>query len=103
MTGKQSERLYVEREVGRRSLGPELHDLRRWHRVLAAIDLNEWKLRRVIAEPALGRAALGRIEATRRDQALVGARRGAKKNLSQDTEDKALWHPELSAGLSVSK
>ena len=72
MSSEQPERLYVEREVLGRPFGPKLSHFRLGYRVIAAIDLDERKLRRVVAQPLFRRIGLGGIEATRRDQTLVG-------------------------------
>ena len=44
----------VEREVRGRAFGPELGNLGLRHRVVAAVDLDQRKLGRVVAQPFLG-------------------------------------------------
>jgi hypothetical protein len=77
VAGEEAERLDVHHEVGRRALGPQLRRRRCRHRVVARIDLDDRKERRVVAQPRLGRARLRRVEAAAGDQGLVGPGGGA--------------------------
>src|ERR1019366_5204728 len=80
VTGEEAKRLDVHDEAFGGALGPELRGGRRRHRVVARIDLDDRKLRRVKAQPGLGRSRVLRIETTARDERLVGPGRGADKD-----------------------
>jgi hypothetical protein len=82
MCGEEAKGFHVENEVRRRALGPELSGALGRQRVVGAVDLDQGKLRRVVAQPRLRAGSRARIEAARLDQRLVGPGRRSDEYLS---------------------
>src|SRR5439155_3750606 len=80
MTREKPIRLDVEHELRWRARYPGTCVVFGRDAVVAAVDLDDGKLRRVIAQPRLRRGRVRRIEAAAFDQRLVGTRRGAEQD-----------------------
>ena len=76
--------LDVENELGRRPLDPEACILFDRNAVVAAVDLHDRKLRRVVAEPIFRCPGACRIEAAGVDQRLVGPGRVADQDVRHE-------------------
>jgi hypothetical protein len=86
VAGEEPEGLHVEDKAGRRSFDPRLRGLLGGKRVVGAVDLDQRKLRRVVAKARFRALRLARIEAARLDERLVGPGGGTYKDLVQISE-----------------
>ena len=72
--------LMLNLELDRRALDPQPRVFRRRQRVVAAVDFDHRELRRVEPQPIFRARAFRRVEASGRDQALVGPGRCANQD-----------------------
>ncbi len=77
LAGHQRVGLDVEGEVRRRAFEPQLPGPAGGQRVVRRVDLHDRELVRVVDEPLLGRAGIGRVEHPRRRHRRIGPGGGA--------------------------